>query len=270
MDKQREAKRRAKRATAVGVLAALGAAVIGAPAAVADTPPTFSECPTGNPSVTTCINVLSNSGDLAIKGFDVPLDHSLAIKGGLIPGDGGAFTFVPPAGTNGFFAQPVNVPGGLLGIDLPIGINKVTATAELAHNGPIQVNVGTLTLQVPVRLKLSNPLLASGCQIGSDADPVNLDLITGTTSPPPPNQPITGSPGTPSIIGNALEIADAINVDNSFAVPGASGCGYLGLGLIDRLVDLRLKLPSAAGNNAIGIDNTVWIEAASDVRRGGA
>ena len=117
-------------------------------------------------------------------------------------------------------AQPV--PGGLLGITAPTwwpwwlqswfnnqinqGLTGVNATVELA--GPasgVSVNVINLLFQegtaisLPTKIKLSNPILGSNCYIGSDSSPVVIDFTSGKTSPPPPNEPITGSVGTPEI-----------------------------------------------------------------------
>ncbi len=198
----------------------------------------------------------SQIGEVVIKGFHVPLDHSLEIRGAIRAPEG---TFIPPAGTNGLFAQPVNVPGGLLGIELPISLNQVLATAELA--GPASsIRLGaSFELRLPIKLRLSNPLIGSNCHIGTDRNPVMLHLITGTTEPPPPNMPITGRPGTTEFIPpDTLAQRESLYVENSFSVPGASGCG--GLGLIDLLVDAKLKLPSAAGNNAMQIENNAAIK----------
>lgn len=219
--------------------------------------PNFTGCPTSTPNINGCLDIESQSGNIIIKGFNVPLDHSLSIRGAVASNNDGSTYFVPAAGTNGFIAQPVDVPGGLLGINLPISLNKVTATATLA--GPssnIRVDLNTLSISVPIILRLSNPLIGPGCQIGTTSNPAQLNLITGTTSPPPPNTPISGHAGTVSFPGNYVLFSNALNVDNSFAVPGASGCG-LGLGLINAIVDAKLKLPSASGNNTITVANDV-------------
>jgi hypothetical protein len=225
--------------------------------------PNFSDCPTSNPSVIDCVDVQSQSGSMEIKGFNVPLDHSLEIRGGLSQPSPGDFSFVPPAGTNGFFAQPVDVPGGLLGIDLPLPGNAVTATAQLAGpSSAIQLGPVDASLHAPIKLKLSNPLIGSNCYIGSDAHPVMLNLITGTTSPPPPNTPISGHGGPLSFdpATATLTVTGLLDVDNSFAIPGATGCG-LGLGLINATIDAKLKLPSAAGNNTMSINNDLALRA---------
>ena len=215
--------------------------------------PNFSDCPISSGGI--CVDVQSQSGEINIKGFRVPLDHSLEIRGALVEG-----RFVPPTGTNGFFSQPVNVPGGVLGIELPISLNLVTATAELA--GPassIQLEPGQLNISMPIKLHLSNPLIGSSCYIGSNSSPVRMNLITGTTSPPPPNRPISGHLGEFSFVPpNIGVIRGNLDVDNSFAIPGASGCGLLGI--LNPLINLKLGLPSSAGRNATSIANDLAIE----------
>jgi hypothetical protein len=221
--------------------------------------PNFSDCPTSNPSVGACIDIQSIRGSLDIKGFTVPLGDSLEIRGGLIEGEHN--TFVPPTGTNGFFSKPIQIPGGLLGIEFPIPGNAVTGTAQLA--GPpssILIELGDPSIvSVPVKLKLDNPILGPNCYIGTNSNPVRLNLTTGTTNPPPPNRPIRGFLGNGSFSGDTLTIHEAVSVDNAFSVPGASGCG-LGLGLISALVNAKLKLPSAGGNNTMIAENNVALK----------
>jgi hypothetical protein len=98
-------------------------------------------------------------------------------------------------------------------------------------------------------VSLNNVLLGSGCTIGTASDPITLNLTSGTTSPPAPNQPITGSPGTFTTNSKTSVGTDkgVRLVDNAFAVPGANGCGPLGA--LDPALDLAEGLPSAAGNN---------------------
>jgi hypothetical protein len=220
--------------------------------------PNFSDCPReGLPSGSACIDIQSVRGELEIKGFRVPLDHSLEIRGALREPEG---TFIPPRGTNGFFAEPVRVPGGLLGFELPFEFEKVTATAELAGT-PEQIIIrpGDQTISMPLKVRLSNPLIGRNCHIGSNRNPVRLNLIPGTTSPPPPNRPITGRFGTIEFIPpNLLISREGIDVENSFSIPGAQECGGL-LEINNVLVDLKLGLPSAAGNNTAIINNEAGI-----------
>jgi hypothetical protein len=232
----------------------------------------FSDCPLATAGLTSCLYNQTTTGELAIGATTIPITSPITLQGGLISGAGGAETFVPAADGDTLSGGPQEVPGGLLGILpppwFPASLKKklaeytkaggplaVTATLELV--GPVQFNFinflsesGT-TAQLPLRLQLSNKFLGSACYIGSATQPLTLNLTTGTTSPPAPNTPITGTPGGITfedgghlIVGEPTEL-----VDNAFSVPVANGCGGALATLIDPLVDLRFGLPSAAGKN---------------------
>jgi hypothetical protein len=222
--------------------------------------PDFTGCPQGtNPVVRSCLSIQSRDGFLDIKGFAVPIGESFNIRGGLEPTTLGNANFHAPSDGNGIFSKPIQIPGGILGIDFPLPGNAVTARAVLA--GPssgIKVNTLRLSVTTPVKLILSNPLIGPNCRIGTDSNPVVLNLIVGTTSPPAPNLPITGARGRQTFENGDLIVRGSTNVDNAFAVPGASYCG-LGVGLINALINAKLRLPSNAGNNTISVVNDVAI-----------
>lgn len=245
-----------KRLVGVGAGALAATAMIGGTAGAVF--PDYTGCVTaGNIA---CINIQSRSGYLDIKGFQAPIGESLQISGSFDVN--GRFT--PKLGTTGVIARPIQVPGGILGIDFPLPGNAVTATAKLA--GPtssLRVDAGNQIVAMPMKLELTNPIIGPGCQIGSNSNPVNVNLIPGTTNPPAPNRPITGSYGRGGLVGtDQIQIFGAVNVDNSFSIPGASNCG-IGLGLINSIINLKLKLPSAAGNNTLVIGNDIGIRGIS-------
>jgi hypothetical protein len=242
-------------------LLVLGASMLFASTATAAFP-NFSDCPTTAPGAIDCLDIQSVSGSLEIKGFTVPLGESLEIRGAIteITEAEPASRLIPPRGTNGFFSRSIRVPGGLLGLEFWIPGNEVLARAELA--GPtsavrIAFGLPVTTVSLPVKVKLDNPILGSNCYIGTDSNPARLNLTTGTTSPPAPNRPISGSLGTVGFEGGVLTLRGSRSVDNAFAVPGASGCGLLGIA--SPLVNLRLRLPSAGGNNTMIVTNNVAI-----------
>jgi hypothetical protein len=154
------------------------------------------------------------------------------------------------------------VPGGVVGLTgltwlLEIlGSDALTlyATTELAGapGAPIDVPV-----TLPIKVHLENPVLGPNCYVGSNSNPIKLNLIPGTTSPPPPNKPITGKDPTfeldPTRPGVILA-SDALLVDNSFSAPSASGCVLTLFGFIpvsiNGLVNSQSGLPAAAGTNA--------------------
>ncbi|MFL5817967.1 MAG: hypothetical protein ACJ76L_10240 [Conexibacter sp.] len=256
-ERQRAMKRRRLARVLVAMAATMMLLAVGVGSAHAVFP-NFSGCTVTDVTRETCIDIQNRSGNLNIKGFNVPLGESLEIRGKLSDDGTGRPVFSGPTGTTGFFSTPVPVPGGLLGIEWLPG-NSVLALAELV--GPssgIIIDPSTLTIRMPIRVRLENLLLGMSCQIGTNSNPVPLTLIAGTTSPPPPNGPISGRRGTVSQSERAIMISGNVNVENSFAVPGATSCGF-GLGLINTLVNLKLGLPSAAGNNSMEIVNDVAI-----------
>lgn len=106
-----------------------------------------------------------------------------------------------------------------------------------------------------MKIKLSNPILGNNCYIGSDRNPIVLNNITGTTEPPPPNEPITGKAPELGIDFETgiVSFTDGEFVDNSFAAPGANGCKLVLFGFIpisiNGLVNEQSGLPAAAGTN---------------------
>lgn len=234
----------------------------------------FGDCPLSHPGVVLCVFGQTTGGEFKIGSTTVPLTKTETLQGGLEEGE--KAHFVNAADGNTLSKTPQTVPGGLLKILAPEffpeplkkifnefinkGITGVTATTELV--GEVQLNPNNIlskegiSLVLPVRVHLENSFLGSKCYVGSSAHPVTVELTTGTTSPPPPNTPITGNAGELEIKGEGTIIVLKKNVlvNNSFAAPAAEGCGsqiLFGLftGLIDGAVDSQLGLPSEAGHN---------------------
>jgi hypothetical protein len=254
----------------------------------------FVTCPDSNPAVDGCLYAESTSGTFTLGKKEVPLKNPVVLKGGLDSPGGSIFeelTTVAPTDGQVLSKSPQAVPGGLLGITAPTwwpgflqtlfnetinnGFTGVQATVELA--GPassVKLNVlnaalgsGT-AIAFPAKVKLDNPFLGNSCYIGSNSNPIKLNLITGTTSPPPPNTPITGSPG--ELVGEEEGAIIALKnnklVDNSFAAPGANGCGGLFSFLIDPFVNSIVGVPSPAGTNTAILAGTTYIADANAVR----
>ena len=236
----------------------------------------FGECPLSHSTLRACFYSETSAGYIKMGAKTVPIKNPVILQGGLEYE--GLFQEVPliaAEGGNTLSKSPQPVPGGLTGIVAPSwwpsvlrdlfnetinnGFTGVTATMELA--GPassVIVSPGKLltqsgpTLQMPVKVKLSNPFLGSNCYIGSNSNPIKLSLTDGTTSPPPPNTPISGSLGEVSQneAGTILTFSKSKLVDNSFAAPGANGCGgILFSWAVDPFVNSIVGVPSAAGTN---------------------
>jgi hypothetical protein len=281
-------------------LAAVSLAVLGFASPALALKPTgewaqFGDCPLSNPSVTVCVFAQTTSGEFKIGSTTVPLTKTTTLQGGLeVIEEGTKENFVNAADGNTLSKTPQTVPGGLLKIMSPEffpeplkkifnefinkGITGVSATAELV--GEVKIDTGKIVgqngagLTLPLRVHLENEFLGSKCFVGSKAHPVTVEFTTGTTSPPPPNTPITGAVGEIEIKGGGTILVLKKNslVNNSFAAPEAEGCGsqiLFGLftGIIDSAVDSQLGLPSAAGHNTAILNGNQELAEAEAVKK---
>lgn len=259
---------------AVAVVASLG--LLSAASAAFATPKgefeKFAQCPTSNPKVSVCLVGTTESGEFVVGAKAVKVTKPITLQGGLeINEETGAVTFAGAANGETLSKTPETVPGGLIGIEGLGG--EVTATTELAGSASsIVLNTENLleakgtALSLPVKLKLGNPLLGNHCYGGSNAHPIVLELTTGTTSPPKPNKPISGSPGefSSNEEGTIIFIKNNKLVNNSFAAPGVEGCGLIPL-FLDPLVDLAMGVPAPGGHNTAILEGTFALAAAETV-----
>lgn len=269
------------------IAASCGALAIAATSATAT--PTgefevFAQCPTSNPLVEGCVYALTESGEFVMGNETVPITKTITLQGGIYENEETNEKFFVGASNGETLSKtPQNVPGGLAGLincteisfyiarvaceaTLEKGLTGVTATAEIA--GPasgIEVNTGHVITEIgvavklPIKVHLENAFLGSACYIGSNSEPIMLNLTTGTTSPPPPNEPIKGAAGEQeeNAEGTILTLKHNELVDNAFAAPGVNGCGGILSSLIDPLIDLKTGLPSAAGHNTAILKGTL-------------
>jgi hypothetical protein len=275
----------------LGVMVIASLAIVGVPAAMAT--PTggyavFAQCPVKDAGVSSCLYSPTESGYVTIGKAEVPIEKTQVLQGGLE--EIAPFTKQMAGALNGetLTKTPQRVSGGLLGIKckeikgegthekelrkacektFEEGALGVYATTELAAPassvvlntfseatglGPAEGYPPALAL--PVKFKLENALFGKECYIGSNSEPIKLELITGATTGGP-----TGNPGTKSSKeeGGILEISGVSLVTNTFAAPKASGCGLFGL--LDGLIDEKEGLPSAAGKNTAVLNGKVEI-----------
>ncbi|QKT11581.1 hypothetical protein [Rhodococcus sp. W8901] len=244
-----------------GSLGSTDTGSLGSSGAQEGTPLTFDgwgTCPVEDPAVSTCATVVVRGGDMRIGGLKVPIpDGGLKIAGGVkygTPDPDGNFEeiFVPQMGTSGVFSNPISIPGGALGIDTPLNLTQIAATVEPV--GIPSVDVLDLKVSMPVRLKLENPLLGGSCYLGSESNPVILNLATTGN---PPSRPIGGA-------YQGAVFPNVSHTDDTFAVPAASGCGPLGA--LNWAVNLRAGTPSVAGSNELATTSDVYTVPARRVR----
>jgi hypothetical protein len=216
----------------------------------------FADCPdkSVNSNIDQCFVTTVDGGHLKLGSKNTPISDPIHLALGASSSNGAILA-------SNFDGGSQLVPGGLTGLTgldwlsalFPFSLLAVHAEAELAGtpgNPAIAVFTGQ-PFALPLKVKLDNALLTSTCYIGSNTNPIALNLTAGTTAPPPPNQPISGTLPTLTSDGarDVVILTDGVFVDNSFAAPAAQNCGLLGIGLVTTLVNVQSGLPSAAGTN---------------------
>jgi hypothetical protein len=217
-----------------------------------------------------CIAANSPSGSIKL-GNSTQTTGNTNLQLGATINNAGQYSLIMPAG-GALVADPVDVEGGLLALmcpsDIPLvtaiceglvgsPLNAVTATVEpagAASNfdpiGAFQVNRPIVT--VPVKVHLENPILGPNCYIGTDSNPIVLRPRNTTT--PSGAVAVGDLDGTPNPDGRIVRITTmSTQGDPTFAVPGATGCGLLGV--LNAAVNAQQGLPSPSGNNNLVLNN---------------
>lgn len=254
----------------------------------------FANCEYKNTEVKKCLYSVTESGEVVLGNKTVPITKPVTIQGGYGAPVEEFSKFY--GATNGVTLEPVpqNVPGGLAGLvnckeiknfflriscelTFENGLTGVNSTLELAKPASeIRVSENHLAgkkgiaLELPLKVHLENPFLGSSCYVGSSSSPIVWKLTTGTTEPPPPNEPISGTAGAAEFLEGLriLHLKGATLVDNAWSAPGATGCGgFLVELLLNPIINASVGVPSAAGNNTAILNNEIYQAAASAVRK---
>lgn len=274
------------RVALLGLLTA-GAVLVPAPAASAVTLnghwAPFTRCPVDDPAmlatngtvtIARCLAADSPNGSIKLGNTTAQTGGS-DLQFGLVEDRSTAtFTIIAPS-DGAIVAAPAQVPGGLLGLMCPSGVPLVSAVCQQATDNDLNnvtavvqaagrptdfdlgagLTTGRPILSLPVKVQLQNPLLGSTCFIGSDADPIVLrpQNLTAATSGAIEAFDGDGTLNHPN--GPLFRITQRgmTQGDTSFAVPGATGCGVLGL--LSPAINLKTGLPSAAGNNSLVLND---------------
>jgi hypothetical protein len=255
----------------------------------------FEQCPYDNANVRKCVFSRTKDGEVILGSKRVPIVNPVTLQGGY-------GTSVSLGGLSKFFAakggatlseasQPV--PGGLAGVVAPEdapplvktaiafffenGITGVDATLELA-GWPSEIGISEnnlagevgVALRLPLKIRLDNPFLGSECYIGSAGSPLVWQLTSGTTEPPPPNEPIAAGPGFVDFLeeGSVVAAEEAKLADNAWSAPEAKGCGGFLSFLVDPLVNAAAGLPAKAGTNTAVLIADAYIGSTVAVRVG--
>jgi hypothetical protein len=251
----------------------------------------FAHCPFKDPEASKCIHSTTVGGEVVLGEKAVPIENEVVLQGAYKKAAGEFSEFI--GATNGVTLSkaPQNVPGGLAGVVpdessswlvkrlikffFENGITGLNSTLELAKPAAaIKVSENNLggeegtALELPVKVHLENPFLGKSCFVGSSGTPILWELTSGTTSPPEPNEPITGTVGEIEFLeeGRILETKGTKLVDNAWSAPAATGCGGILAFLVNPIVNSQLGTTSAGHNTAI-LENEVFIGAALAVKK---
>ena len=248
---------------------AVAALLVFAPAALAIKPAekedflVFKHCPLTQAVVCVVSDTTGGEFVLGTNKKSTPITKPVLIQGGLAgTPDLAPEPLIEAVGAESFQKVAEEIPGGLTGISGVGGDNEITATAELA--GPVSSVVlnawallnknNSTAVTLPIKVHLKNEELGEDCYIGSDAEPIVLHLTTGTTKPPEGTEPLKGGWEKieyPVKGDDIVRIKNVKLVDNTFAVPGASGCGPEGLtSVVDEAIDEDIGLPAEAGKSS--------------------
>jgi hypothetical protein len=230
---------------------------LNAPAAQADTDEfSFADCPklaaNYDPARSFCFSVQVIGGKITLGKVDKPIDKPIQMTYGSL---WNKTTNDPESVFGKMRAQPILIEG-VFGDPL---LTAVYATPEFA-GGFAQPPVGNFLTQINLKIRLQGRVLPVDCHLGSDSNPIKLNLTTGTTNPPPPNQPMSGVPLKTVSSDPTMSIKTATHVDNAFAVPGANGCGLINGGLLDTIINSQAGTPSAAGKNTMVFSERIGVK----------
>jgi hypothetical protein len=270
-----------KKLTSLAIAAALAALSL-ASVAVATPVPTgefepFGDCPFAITSIENCVYASTEGGTLGIGSKSIPLSSQIVLQGGF-EGFGEEIQFHGAEDGDTLSKPAEPVPGGLLGLSPPGswpawlqeafnetiegGLTGIGATIELAEPATsIGLNLENLlfeegtALTLPLKIKLDNPFFGSECYIGSNAEPIMVELTTGTSGS------LQGSAGTVTFNGGftLTTLSGTKLVNATFAVPAAHGCGGIASSLVDPFVNSIFGLPSASGHNHLVLEMMIGI-----------
>jgi hypothetical protein len=232
-----------------GAAIAAALASAGAPAAVAALTggfAVFDQCPVQAEEVKGCLYARLEGGYLTLGKTLVPIVKTAILQAGMLKGEEDEPSVKHLAGAlDGETLTKVEqtLPGGLFGSSL-YAVTELAGPASsiLLRSGLLEAN---LSLTLPIKVRLVNPLLGAECSIGSNVHPVVLSLTTAGTS-----GGLTGNPGKEMSIedGEILLKSGVSMVSAGFAVPKAGGCGSA---VVDESIDAKLGLPSSKSTIAV-------------------
>ena len=157
---------------------------------------------------------------------------------------------ISPTGAITIPAANIVFPVGYLPIVNPFdGYTDVVSTTIIPTadaTGTLDPLSGDAVINIAFRVRIAGTVsgnaISSNCTIGTVANPVRLNLITGT-------KPAIGTANALTGSRYNATAGTAVLVENAFAVPAASSCPIAGGFDVTPNINQQMGLPSAAGKN---------------------
>jgi hypothetical protein len=226
----------------------------------------FSRCPVDDPAmlatdgvntVSFCLASNSPHGSITIGATTTATGNSNLQVGLVADVNNFTFTVVGPAG-GALVGDPVQVTAGGITVTATVESAGVPTNFDLLAG----ISVGMPIITLPIKIHLESLPgaavdLGPSCFIGSDMDPIILMPANTDVSNAMLNVVQFDPDGTPDPNGilASLVVSGTTQGDDTFAVPGASGCGPNGDGSLDSVVNAVVGLPSPSGANHVVLDD---------------
>jgi hypothetical protein len=214
------------------------------------------------------VSVTANSthGSITI-GTTMTMTGNSNLQIGLVA-NSGTFTVVPGVGGS-LIADPATVTAG--GVTVTATVESAGTPSDFDLLAGLSVGVPIITLPIKIHLESvpgSAVDLGPSCFLGSDVDPIVLHPENTDLSNAMPFAMGFNPDGTPNPNGPLFTIVvpGAVQGDNTFSVPGASGCGPNGDGSLNGAVNAIVGLPSPSGANHLVLDDATSSLAAPNVQ----
>jgi DNA-binding beta-propeller fold protein YncE len=229
----------------------------------------FSRCPVNKPAMLAtkgfnistgagtiglCLSANSTHGSISIGSLTATTGNTNLQIGLVGSPQSGAFTVIPQSARS-LVADAVQLA------TTPVGpVTAVTESAGTPSNFCLfcGISADQPIITIPIKIKLQNPTLGPSCSIGTDQNPILLNPQNTALS----NAKSVGAffsfdsngvpDSTPGSDG-ALLVTGLVQGDDTFAVPGATGCGPNGS--LDGVVDSVAGVPSPSGSNHLVLDD---------------
>jgi hypothetical protein len=208
---------------------------------------------TGAGTIGLCLSANSTHGSITIGNLTTKTGNT-NLQIGLVGSNGlGTFTVIAPS-AGSLVADPVQ-------LTTPVGpVTAVTESAGTPSNFCLfcGIEADQPILTIPIKIHLESPTLGPDCTIGTHKNPIllnpqNTDLSNAKSVGAFFSFDADGVPDSTPGPDGALLVTGLVQGDDTFAVPGATGCGPNGS--LDAEVDSVAGVPSPSGSNNLVLDD---------------